>query len=263
MIALNVVLSLIIQSKRKGKGILSNGKIYSMLMLCISDHKFENDLLNCFNNEAVPKEAYRKMDRFLSRFLRDGKGYPYELMSFNGLENSFDDPEKMAVYLQKLEAALDKFLDVQKLDNLIFTLLKLIRQVSDTKKILYGDCYIDKEKLFGRCVHQKRICVEALLLGLLYQCHKTPCLSENLTLMHSPDRNTFQVIRYSADAPLELDSDLDIIEIIRTEAQKQTSESYEYPFEFICNGSKTTALPKNRHQRFRQNSSFEKSDKLR
>ena len=119
MIALNVILSLIMQSKRKGKGMLSNGKIYSALMLCISDHKSESDLLICFNNEVVPKEAYRKMDRFLSRFLRDGKGYPYELMSFNGLENSFDDSEKMAVYLQKLEAALDKFLDVQKLDNLI------------------------------------------------------------------------------------------------------------------------------------------------
>ena len=111
MIALNVILSLIIQSKRKGKGILSNGKIYLSLMLCISDHRSESDLLNCFNNEAVPKEAHRKMDRFLSRFLKDGKGYPYKLMSFNGLENSFDDPEKMAVYLQKLEATLDKFIE--------------------------------------------------------------------------------------------------------------------------------------------------------
>ena len=54
MIALNVILSLIIQSKRKGKGIISNGKIYSSLMLCISDHRSESDLLNCFNNEAVP-----------------------------------------------------------------------------------------------------------------------------------------------------------------------------------------------------------------
>lgn len=245
MIALNVVLSLIIQSKRKGKGILSNGKIYSMLMLCISDHKFENDLLNCFNNEAVPKEAYRKMDRFLSRFLRDGKGYPYELMSFNGLENSFDDPEKMAVYLQKLEAALDKFLDVQKLDNLIFTLLKLIRQVSDTKKILYGGCYIDKEKLFGRYVRQKRICVEALLLGLLYQCHKMPCQSEGIELLKCDDRSTFLVVRNSDDEPFELDRDIDIIESIRSSARKQIPEKFEYPLEFICNGSKTTALPKN------------------
>lgn len=245
MIALNVVLSLIIQSKRKGKGILSNGKIYSMLMLCISDHRSESDLLNCFNNEAVPKEAYRKMDRFLSRFLRDGKGYPYELMSFNGLENSFDDPEKMAVYLQKLEAALDKFLDVQKLNNLIFTLLKLIRQDSDTKKILYGGCYIDKEKLFGRYVRQKRICVEALLLGLLYQCHKMPCQSEGIELLKCDDRSTFLVVRNSDDEPFELDRDIDIIESIRSSARKQIPEKFEYPLEFICNGEKASELPQN------------------
>ena len=245
MIALNVVLSLIIQSKRKGKGILSNGKIYSMLMLCISDHKFENDLLNCFNNEAVPKEAYRKIDRFLSRFLRDGKGYPYELMSFNGLENSFDDPEKMAVYLQKLEATLDKFLDVQKLDNLIFTLLKLIRQDSDTKKILYGGCYIDKEKLFGRYVRQKRICVEALLLGLLYQCHKMPCQSDGIELLKCDDRSTFLVVRNSDDEPFELDRDIDIVENIRSSAKKQIPEKYEYPLEFIHNGEKISEVPQN------------------
>ena len=245
MIALNVVLSLIMQSKCKGKGIISNGKIYSSLMLCISDHRSESDLLNCFNNEAVPKEALRKMDRFLSRFLRDGKGYPYELMSFNGLENSFDDPEKMAVYLQKLEAALDKFLDVQKLDDLIFTLLKLIRQDSDTKKILYGGCYIDKEKLFGRYVHQKCICVEALLLGLLYQCHKTPCQSEGIELLKCDDRSTFLVVRNSDDEPFDLDRDIDIIEHIRSSARKQDSEKYEYPLEFIYNGEKASELPQN------------------
>ena len=245
MLSLNVVLSLIMQAKRKGKGILSNGKVYTLLMLCISDFSSETELLKCFNNEVIAKEAYRKLERFLSRFLKDGKGYPYELISFNQLKNSLDNTEKMTIYLHKLEYTLDKFIDKNKIGSLVYTMLKLVRQDSDIKEVLYGSGFIDKRELVGGYVHQKRICVEALILGLLYQCHKSPCLSENLTLMHSPDRNTFQVIRYSADAPLELDSDLDIIEIIRTEAQKQTSESYEYPFEFICNGSKTTVLPKN------------------
>lgn len=245
MLSLNVVLSLIMQAKRKGKGILSNGKVYTLLMLCISDFSSETELLKCFNNEVIAKEAYRKLERFLSRFLKDGKGYPYELISFNQLKNSLNNTEKMTIYLHKLEYTLDKFIDKNKIGSLVYTMLKLVRQDSDIKEVLYGSDNIDKKELVGGYVHQKRICVEALILGLLYQCHKSPCLSENLTLMHCPDRNTFQVIRYSADAPLELDSDLDIIEIIRTEAQKQTSESYEYPFEFICNGSKTTALPKN------------------
>lgn len=245
MLSLNVVLSLIMQAKRKGKGILSNGKVYTLLMLCISDFSSETELLKCFNNEVIAKEAYRKLERFLSRFLKDGKGYPYELISFNQLKNSLDNKEKMTIYLHKLEYTLDKFIDKNKIGSLVYTMLKLVRQDSDIKEVLYGSGFIDKKELVGGYVHQKRICVEALILGLLYQCHKSPCLSENLTLMHCPDRNTFQLIRYSADAPLELDSDLDIIEIIRTEAQKQTSESYEYPFEFICNGSKTTALPKN------------------
>ena len=204
MIALNVILSLIMKSKRKGKGMLSNGKIYSALMLCISDHKCEEDLLNCFNNEVVLKEAYRKTERFLSRFLKDGKGYPYELMSFNDLESCFGDTEKMTVYMQKIEKALDLFIDAQKLDSLIYTLLELIRHDSNIKKIVYGGVYINKEELFGRYVRQKRICVEALLLGLMYQSHITPSQLECVKLMNCPDRRTFQVSSSAMIKPLNL-----------------------------------------------------------
>ena len=89
MLSLNVLLSLIIQAKLKGKGIVPNGKIYTELMLCVSDFCSENEVLNCFNNENVRVEAYRKIDRFLSRFLRDGQGYPYELIRFDRLEKLY------------------------------------------------------------------------------------------------------------------------------------------------------------------------------
>ena len=245
MLALNVILSLIIQSKRKGRGMLSNGKIYSAFMLCISDHKYEEDLLNCFNNEVVLKEAYRKMERFLSRFLKDGKGYPYELMSFNDLESCFGDTEKMTVYMHKIEKVIDLFIDAQKLDSLIYTLLELIRHDSNIEKIVYGGVYINKEELFGRYVRQKRICVEALLLGLMYLSHITSSQSECVKLMNCPDRRTFRVSRFSDDKALELECDIDIIENIRIAAIKENPESYEYPFEFSCNDENTTTLPQN------------------
>ena len=174
MLTLNVLLSLIIQSKRKGRGLLSNGKIYVELMLCAADFDSENALLKCFNNENVRVEAYRKIDRFLSRFQKDGKGYPYKLMQFEKLENSVGKSEQMAKYLRKMAAACNEIIDAEKLDSLVYTLLEIIRQDSNIVQILYGYDFVPKGKLLGSYAHPKRICIEALLVGLLYHVHKNP-----------------------------------------------------------------------------------------
>lgn len=245
MLSLNLLMSLIFQAKRKGRGLLSNGKIYTRLLLCISDLGSEKELLGCFNNEVVSKEAYRKLERYLSRFLTDGKGYPYELIGFEMLERSIGDCEKMSVYLRKMELACNEIFDTDKLDSLTFTLLEILRQDIGIKKILYGSELIPKEKLFGSYAHPKRICIEALLLGLLYHCHKNPCECDRIELLECSDRRTFQAVHFSEGNSLEPDLPISIIDNIRETARRQNCAELKYSLEYNCNGDVISELPQN------------------
>ena len=245
MLSLNVVLSLIMQAKRKGKGILSNGTVYAMLMLCISDFSSENELLKCFNNEVVPKEANRKLERYLSRFFRDGKGYPYNLICFSEFESCIGSADKMAVYCRKLRTVLDSFIDEQKTESLVFTLLELLKNDRNVDKIVYGSGYIRKEKMFGSSAHQKRICVEALLLGMLYLCHKTADISPKTELLEYVGKRTFFTVRFSDSTSFDLEYKVDVIENMFAAAKRQQQKKLRYPLELCVDGEVTGELPKN------------------
>lgn len=240
---LNLLLSLIIQAKRHGKGTLSNGRIYTSLLLCISDFISENELLNCYNNEIVLKESYRKLERFLSRFIRDGKGYPYDMIEFRNLENAIGDEREMSVYLKKMEKTLNLFIDTEKLDSLVYVLIEWIREDDKIRKILYGSEFISKEQLLGTYAHKKQICVEALVLGLLYHTHKNPCISVKAVLHEAPNRITFHAVRYSCENALDTEYETDLIENIRLSAKRQRQEKCLYPLEFLCNDEVTSQLP--------------------
>ena len=244
MLSLNVLLSLIIQAKRKGKGIVPNGKIYTSLMLCVSDFGGENEVLTCFNNETVAKESYRKLERFLSRFQRDGKGYPYELFSFGQLENSVGDTEKMAVYPRKMEKLCSSMLAAEKLDALTYTLLEALRQDSKIRTVLYGCEVIPKEKLLGSYAHPKRICIEALLVGMLYHVHKHPSEAERIELLECPDKRTFQTVHFGDNNSLELGLTISQNENIRLNAKRQKPEKLRYQLEFRYDETVYTELPK-------------------
>lgn len=142
-LTLNVLLSLIIQSKITGKGMTSNGRLYVMLMEMIADHDnkkltAEESILNKFNNEVTHHESYRKLERFLSRFAHTGKGYPYELFSFHKLENSKDYRQFLLAMSDFIDAVIDK----EKLVPLVYTFLEILRQDTSITIILYGDKFI-------------------------------------------------------------------------------------------------------------------------
>ena len=246
MLTLNLLLSMIINAKVKGRGLVSNGKIYTKFMSVISDDS-EQDLLKKFNNELVMKESYRKLDRFLSRFLKDGKGYPYDLMNFREFEKNIGDKIRYDEYLRKTEKICSEILDEEKIDCLVYKLLEIIRQDDRINLILYDSEFIGKEKIFGEYAHPKRICIEAFLLGLFYHVHKNPARSVNIELSEIPERRTFQAVHFSHYNSLALEIPLNLIENINENASRQKSAELKYPLKFRLNNEIISELPQNKN----------------
>lgn len=175
--------------------------------------------------------------------MKDGKGYPYKIIHFNEFENSIGNTFKIYDYLRKMEFACDETIDCTKLDSLIYTLLEILRQDNSIKKILYGSEYIPKDKLFGSYAHPKRICVEALIMGLLYHIHKKPAESENTKLLNAPGRLKFHVVRFSDDKSLDLEMQIELIENIHGNAKRQKSEKMKYSLELQDRDKTITEIP--------------------
>lgn len=128
-LTLNVLLSLIIQSKITGRGMTSNGRLYVMLMEMIADHDngsktAEESILNKFNNEVTHHESYRKLERFLCRFVKTGQGYPYGLFRFDDFENAAENHR----FLLAMRHFIDVVIDKEKLEPLVYTFLEILRQ---------------------------------------------------------------------------------------------------------------------------------------
>lgn len=245
---LNVLLSLIIDSKIIGSGKIGNGRLLVKLLQVIADNKgeertHERNILACFNNDVYKVDAYRKINKLINRFLPNGGFYPYEKLSFTGLEKHMGNAEKTAVYLQKMQSVCDEIIDRKKLDSLVYTLLKIIRLDDSITKIIYGCEFISKEKLFGSYANPKRICVEALLLGLLYHVHKNPADAEKTELLEVTARRTFRAVRFDDENALNLELPIGLIENIRDGARHQESADVKYTLELRHENELITKLP--------------------
>lgn len=178
-LTLNVLLSLLIQAKRTGKGKIGNGRMLIMLLQVIADTTHpelsaERSLLRVFSDEPVKSRAYQKIDKQLVKFIPTGKPYPYEKLGFKRFEDSIGNLQAYSCYLLSMHQCCEELLDPEKQESLVYTILELLRTDPAVTDILYGAKYLQKETLFGSPAHPKKICLAALLLGLLYQTHQKP-----------------------------------------------------------------------------------------
>ncbi len=233
---INLLLGAIFEAKKTGKGRIGRGKIYVELMQIITDNS--DDISSCFGGS---------IDRFLLRLLRGETDYPYTLFSFERLEKSTGDYQKFLNYLAKAKKFCSLVLDENKIEQLVYTLLEIIRQDSSISTILYGPDYISKEKLLGSYAHPKRICVEALLLGLLYHVHKNPADSESIELLDIPEKLTFHAVRYRDKSSLDTEMPIDLAENIREIAKRQKQAEMKYQLEMKYNYINIDRLPENKN----------------
>ncbi len=261
-LTLNVLLSLIIQSKITGKGLTGNGKLLVKLIKIIengegTEKSKEWNILKKFNDEENKPEAYHKIDKLIGRFLPNGKNFPYEKFNFSRFESSIGSLKNYGFYLIQMKKFCNEVLDKSRYEQLVYTLLEIVRQDNSIANVLYDSNFIPKERLFGSFAHPKKICIEALLLGLFYHVFRFPAEFENCQLLPLPDRLKFSVIRiedntipdreYSflktvldTEMPVKLETSL------RDNARRPEHaifQSTHYPIEFRCEGKKISALP--------------------
>ena len=233
---IRILLGAIFEAKRTGKGRTGRGKIYVELMQIIAD-----------NSTDISERFGGSIDRFLLRLLRSETDYPYSLFSFEKFEQSIGNYNSYQNYLVKMHKFCSAVLDEDKVEQLVYTLLEIIRQDSSISTILYSFDYISKEKLFGSYAHPKRICLEALLLGLLYHVHKNPAESESIGLLEIPEKLTFHVARYKDENSLALEMPIDLIENISENAKRQKSVEMKYQLELNYNNIAIDELPDNKN----------------
>lgn len=249
-LSLNVLLTLIIQSKITGKGKIGNGRLLIKLLQTVADSSgnektAERNTLSSFNNEQVKANAYHKIDMLIKRFLPDGRYYPYEKITFAEFERSIGDPVKCRAYNCKMKSVCNEIIDKSKIDTLVYTLLEIIRQDDSISDILYGGSYIQKEHFFGNSAHPKQICFETLLIGLIYHTHKNPVEenTQNICLLKLPKKRAFRVVRFNDDSSLDLDLPLKLEDSLRENAAVYEVSEMKYRLEIYCDDMIISELP--------------------
>lgn len=235
-LGVRTLLGAIFEAKKMGKGRIGRGKIYAELMKIITDST--DDISSLFGGNT---------DRFLLRLLRGETDYPYLLFRFDKFEKSIGNYPLYQNYIFKMTKFCNMILDENKIEQLAYTLLEIIRQDDSITGILYGSEFISKDKLFGSYAHPKRICIEALLLGSLYHVHKNPAESENIGLLDLPEKSAFHFIKFHDENSLDLEIQLDLIENIHENAKRQKSAEMKYKLELRNRNEILTEIPESKN----------------
>lgn len=199
----NTLLSLIFQAKITGKGKKGNGKIFIRLLSIIADCPIDSDkekfLLSLFSSHANKQDAYQKINRFLFDFVQNGNGFPAKKITLQTFEGKINlhgktDWKYYRLYLAETGKFCTDILDKEKIPAFVNTMLELLKEDITIQNIFYGGQFLPKNSLISDT--PKKICLEALLLGLLYHTLKkfTPADAGGVMLSDSEKIN-FQLIQ--------------------------------------------------------------------
>lgn len=142
-----------------------------------------------------------------------------------------------------MKSACDEIIDFDKLDSLVYNLLRIINLDNSIYTIFYGYGFITKEKFIGSYANPKRICIEALLLGVLYYVHKNPAEAEKTELFKVPARRTFKAVRFGDEKSLDFELPIELIENICENVKHQKSIDIKYTPKLRHENKEITSIP--------------------
>jgi len=251
----NILLSLIIQAKKTGRGRMGNGRILVNLLMIASDYDKrektqERSILRKFNDEQGKSDAYHKIDKLVGRFLPEGKYYPYKKFTFKELEKSTKNSVEYKIKLTQMSKLCDELFTYENAVRLTETLLEIVRNDSHIDKLLYGGELISKEDFFGSPAHPKQICLEALILALIYYTHINhgEADSKNYCLRERDIYTKIRTVRYRNEDSLRIDMPVKLEDSLRESSARRFDNDYIdslYHEELRCDNKTIEVLPKN------------------
>lgn len=233
--SIGALLNLVFESKKQGKGRLGRGKVYTKLIEIL----FGTECLNTANVFGG------SIDRFLLRIIRNETEYPYSIFNIHAADVFITDETRVTSALLKMKDFCSEVLDEEKTEALVYSLLEMLRQDTTINTLIYGCKTISKTDLFGSTIHPTRICIEALLLSLLYHVHKYPTPSKEAAICHlaAPESIDFKIVHFSDHSTLDLEYDIDIIEFIKTHTHEKESIFKNYELDINVNNIILSQLP--------------------
>ncbi len=251
----NILLSLIIQAKKTGRGRMGNGRILVNLLMIASDYDKrektqERSILRKFNDEQGKSDAYHKIDKLVGRFLPEGKYYPYKKFTFKELEKSTKYSVEYKIKLTQMSKLCDELFTDKNAVRLTETLLEIVRNDSHIDKLLYGGELISKNKFFGSYAHPKQICLEALLIALVHYTHINhgEADSNNYCLREPDLYRKIRTVRYKNEDSLQLDMPVKLEDSLRESAARRFDNGLIdslYHEELRCDNKTIEVLPEN------------------
>lgn len=233
--SIGALLNLIFESKKQGKGRLGRGKVYTKLIEIL----FGAECLNTANVFGG------SIDRFLLRIIRNETEYPYSIFNISKTDVFINDEKSVKSALLKMRDFCFEVLDEEKTEALVCSLLEMLGQDTTINTLIYGCKTISKSDLFGSTIHPTRICIEALLLSLLYHVHKKPVPSKDTEIRHlyAPESIDFKIVHFNDYSSLDLKYDIDIIEFIKTHIHEKESIFKNYELDINVNNIILSQLP--------------------
>ena len=233
--SIGALLNLVFESKKQGKGRLGRGKVYTKLIEIL----FGAECLNTANIFGG------SIDRFLLRIIRNETEYPYSIFNIHEADVFITDEKRVKSALLKMKDFCSEVLDEEKTEALVYSLLEMLRQDTTINTLIYGCKTISKTDLFGSTIYPTRICIEALLLSLLYHVHKYPTPSKEAAICHlaAPESIEFKIVHFSDYSSLDLQYEIDIIDFIKNHTYEKGSNSANYELDINVNNITLSQLP--------------------
>ncbi len=233
--SIGALLNLVFESKKQGKGRLGRGKVYTKLIEIL----FGAECLNTANVFGG------SIDRFLLRIIRNETEYPYSIFNISKTDVFINDEKSVKSALLKMRDFCFEVLDEEKTEALVYSLLEMLGQDTTINTLIYGFKTISKTDLFGSTIHPTRICIEALLLSLLYHVHKNPVPSKEVEIRHlaAPDSIDFKTVHFSDFSALDLKYDIDTAEFIKNHTNEKQSNYTSYKLDINVDNRISSLLP--------------------
>ena len=173
MVTINAVFRMIVLAKRQGKGKLGNGVILSRLIGTLSNLGDDSAEIQ---RRLVITPGNIALNRYADKLVQDQVHFPFPnepygipIQHFQSIVLASNSGSAgYSHYLERMYRFCKDVLNTENIPSLLEGLLEQLHADASVQSIFYNRQNTPKSALYGTPAHPRRLCMEALLIGILY-----------------------------------------------------------------------------------------------